>query len=298
MDKYIYMYGQVMSTYSFLLSTDFPKADGYGEIHKKYHLLGGETGTACAVLCSYNAPVKLGGTHMGNLNKHLICDYFKDKTADISELVYEDFDGITDYVIIDKNTRTCFGEWGKHSSREIPYYEKPCEESVLNADCVGADPYFGQEIAELCVKHGKKYVTIDCDHDSFFHKNCEINCVSHQYLDWKYADMSYEDALKLYSENTNGLTIFTLGENGAMYGRKGEKPHYVKACKVEAVSTLGAGDCFKAGAIYGLYKKMDDKSLVEFACATSGCAVTKYPIALNPPTLDEVTKLIKENYGE
>ena len=37
MEKYIYMYGQIMSTQSFLLKGEFPKADGYGEIKEKYH---------------------------------------------------------------------------------------------------------------------------------------------------------------------------------------------------------------------------------------------------------------------
>ena len=107
-------------------------------------------------------PVKLGGTHLGSGNEKLIKDYFADKTADLSELVTEGFEGVTDYVIIDKNTRTCFGEWDKLYSRPKPFYEQPSEESVKNSACVAADPYFGDKIAEYCVKYGKKYVTIDC----------------------------------------------------------------------------------------------------------------------------------------
>ena len=109
-ENYVYMYGQMISTCSFLLDGDFPKADGTAEIKEKYHLVGGETGTAAAVLCSLNVPVKFGGTHLGSGNEKLIKDYFADKTADLSELVTEGFEGVTDYVIIDKNTRTCFGE--------------------------------------------------------------------------------------------------------------------------------------------------------------------------------------------
>ena len=65
-ENYVYMYGQMISTCSFLLDGDFPKADGTAEIKEKYHLVGGETGTAAAVLCSLNVPVKLGGTHLGS----------------------------------------------------------------------------------------------------------------------------------------------------------------------------------------------------------------------------------------
>ena len=53
-ENYVYMYGQMISTCSFLLDGDFPKADGTAEIKEKYHLVGGETGTAAAVLCSLN----------------------------------------------------------------------------------------------------------------------------------------------------------------------------------------------------------------------------------------------------
>lgn len=293
MNGYIYMYGQVMSTYAFLLCGTFPKPDGYGEIKEKNHLIGGETGTAAAVLCSLGAPVKLGGTHMGNVNKDIITDYFADKSADISELRYEDFEGIVDYVIIDESTRTCFGEWAKHFSRKKPFYEPPCEESVKNAVCVAADPYFGDEIARLAVKHSKKYVTIDSMYDSFVHKHCAVNCISHQYLDSYYSDKSYDELYKLYTDNTDGLVIFTLGEKGAMYGRKGEEPKFCEAFKVDVVSTLGAGDCFKAGAVYGLYTELDDDELVRFACATAAAAVSKFPIALYSPKLADINRLLK-----
>ena len=291
-ENYVYMYGQMISTCSFLLDGDFPKADGTAEIKEKYHLVGGETGTAAAVLCSLNVPVKLGGTHLGSGNEKLIKDYFSDKTADLSELVTEDFEGVTDYVIIDKNTRTCFGEWDKLYSRPKPFYEQPSEESVKNSACVAADPYFGDKIAEYCVKYGKKYVTIDCAYDSYIHKHCAVNCISHQHLDEYYPDKSYDELFRLYTDNTDGLVIFTLGEMGAMYGRKGAVPKVCPAFDVDVVSTLGAGDSFKAGAVYGLYKGLDDDTLVKTACAVAGAAVEKFPIALYPPTVKDIEKLM------
>ncbi|WP_124098046.1 carbohydrate kinase family protein [Ruminococcus sp. Marseille-P6503] len=298
MSDYIYMYGMVMSTYAYLLCGNYPEADGYAEIKEKYHHLGGETGTAAAILCSLGAKVKLGGSHYGNLNRDLILGYFADKSADLSELVYEDFEGVEDRVIIDKSTRTCFGEFGRHFSREIPFYEPPREESVKNAVCVAADPFFGDEIARLCVKHDKPYATIDCDHDSYMNERCAVNAVSHQYLDGHYPDKSYEELYRLYTENTDGLVIFTLGEKGAMYGRKGRQPEFRGSVKVDVVSTLGAGDSFKAGTVYGLYKGFDDDRLVRFACAAAGAAVSRFPIPLRPPELEEVERLMKQYGGK
>ena len=51
-------------------------------------------------------------------------------------------------------------------------------------------------------------------------------------------------------------------------------------------------DSFKAGAVYGLYKGLDDDTLVKTACAVAGAAVEKFPIALYPPTVKDIEKLM------
>ena len=78
-----------------------------------------------------------------------------------------------------------------------------------------------------------------------------------------------------------------------MYGRKGEVPHFFTPYEVDVVSTLGAGDTFKAGCVYGLLKEMNDNQIVSFASALAGVACTKFPLPLNPPSLDEIEALIK-----
>lgn len=295
MNNYIYLYGMVMSTEAFLLKSSFPKADGYGEIKERYHHVGGETGTAAAVLNSLGCNVKLGGSHVGNINREIIRGYFSDKQVDLSELADEDFDGIVDYVIIDRDTRTCFGEWEKHFGSGKPFYEPPCEESVKNAACCGIDPFFFSELsAELCRKYNKPYATIDCDYDSMMNRYCAVNAVSHQYLEGHYPDKGLEELFKLYTDNTDGLVIFTMGEKEVLYGRKGQMLKFFEPYSLGVVSTLGAGDSFKAGTVYALYNKMSDDDTVKYACAIAGIACTKFPIPKNPPLLSEVEALIKE----
>jgi sugar/nucleoside kinase (ribokinase family) len=51
------------------------------------------------------------------------------------------------------------------------------------------------------------------------------------------------------------------------YGRKGEKIKSFEPYKVNIVSTLGAGDTFKAGCVYALSKGMRDDDIVKFPFA-------------------------------
>ena len=66
----------------------------------------------------------------------------------------------------------------------------------------------------------------------------------------------------------------------------------MKPIPVEVRSTLGAGDTYKAGCVYGLLHGMTDSELVRFASACSGIAISRFPLPLNPPKLSEVQALI------
>ena len=65
------------------------------------------------------------------------------------------------------------------------------------------------------------------------------------------------------------------------------------AFAVEVKSTLGAGDTFKAGCVYALLHGMSDDDMVRFASACSAVAISRFPLPLNPPRLEEVQRLIK-----
>ena len=289
----IYLYGMVMTTRSFLLCGKYPEADGYAEIKESHFHLGGETGTAAAILASFGCEIALGGTDTGTENDKLIRAYFADKNADLSGIDYNShYSGVIDNVIIDRDTRTCFGEFNRLYSGNEKWYGKPDEKAIARANVVGTDPFFGEEIAHICKRLGKKYATIDCPYDSDMNRYCAVNAVSHQHLDDNYPHKSYEELFKLYTDNTEGLVIFTMGGKEVMYGRKNQLPKYFKPYSLDIVSTLGAGDSFKAGTIYALDKGMSDDETVEFACATAGCACTGYPISENPPTLEKVYEII------
>ncbi len=71
----------------------------------------------------------------------------------------------------------------------------------------------------------------------------------------------------------------------------------MKAFPVAVQSTLGAGDTFKAGCVYGLLHGMKDDELVRFAGACSAVAISRFPLPLHPPKPEEVQALISAVKG-
>jgi sugar/nucleoside kinase (ribokinase family) len=54
---------------------------------------------------------------------------------------------------------------------------------------------------------------------------------------------------------------------------------------------LGAGDTFRGGVIHGVACELDDDGIVRFAAATATSVCRRFPMAYDPPDLDEITAL-------
>ncbi len=298
MNYEIYMHGQILGTHSFLLKGEFLQPDEYSEIKAKYFLPGGETGTAATVLSSLGATVKIDGTHIGTEVAPLLKEFYKDKTVDLSSLYFDsDYEGLMDYVVIAGPVRSPMGVFQSlYEDVAKKRWNMPKEEDIKNCKVAAIDPYFLEETqaaAELCVKLGKPFVTIDCRHDSYLHKHCAVNVVSKECTgSEQYKDKSIEEIYELLTDNTDGLVVITRGEKDMVYGRKGQPMKKMKPFSVEVKSTLGAGDTFKAGCVYGLLNDMSDDEIVRFASACSAIAISRFPLPLNPPTMDEVKELL------
>ena len=297
--KQAYLFGQILGTHSFYLKDGFPIPDEYSEIDKKYFLPGGETGSAATVLASLGVDVKMDGTHIGTAVAPMLKAFYRDKSVDLSSINFDDnYEGLMDYVLISGFDRTPMGTFQHLYQSGVKRWNMPKEEDIIAATAVGIDPYFQEETraaAEFCVKHNKPYVTIDCKHDTYLHQHAAVNVVSKECLGTDYKGMSKEEAMELLKENSSGLTIITTGSNDMLYARKGQPVKTMKPFKVDVKSTLGAGDTFKAGCVYGLLQGMNDDELVRFASACSAIAISRFPLPLFPPKLDEVQELINKN---
>ena len=290
-----YLFGQVLGTHSFLLRGGFLQPDEYAEIDAQYFLPGGETGTACTVLSSLGVSVRMDGTHIGTKVAPMLKEFYRDKTVDLSPLHFTEEDGVMDYVVIAGLVRSPMGRFQTLFSDGRRWWSIPREEDVVGCRAVAIDPFFREEsdkVAEICIRHGIPYVTIDSPHDSFLHRHAAVNVVSGECLHQHYQGMDKEVVMQRLQATAEGLVIITSGGGEMLYGRKGEPIRRMKPFQVEVRSTLGAGDTFKAGCVYALLHGMADDELVRFASACSGIAISRFPLPLNPPTLAEVNALI------
>lgn len=296
----IYLYGMTLVSTMNLLAGDFPEVDTYGEIKESYILPGGETGSCSVVLAALGCTVKIDGNYQGSKTIGVLNQYLVNKYGVCMSRVYTDptFDGVQDMVLIASNTRTCFGTFGEYFSNEKRRWNTPVKEDIENAKVVGLDPFFMEQselVAKFCHELGKKYVTIDCKPESLLHKYSEVNVVSNEFIKNNYPNVNVEELFKIYTENTDGLVIFTFGSREIMFGRKNQDIHRIKPYQVKVQSTLGAGDTFKAGVIYGVFKEMADEDIVRFAAATAAIVCSRFPLALNPPSLEMINELIYKN---
>ena len=294
----VYLFGQILGTHSFLLRDGFLQPDEYAEIKEQYFLPGGETGTAATVLDSLGVSVRMDGTWIGTQVAPMLKAFYGEKKVDLSPLHYmEDDPGIMDYVVIARLVRSPMGRFQTLFESGKRWWNIPKEEDIQGCQAAAIDPFFLEEsdlAAKICIRLGVPYVTIDSPHTSFLHQHAAVNVVSKECLNEHYPEMSREDVFALMQENTDGLTIITAGEGKMLYGRSGEPVRYMKPFSVEVQSTLGAGDTFKAGCVYGLLHNMSDEELVRFASACSAIAISRFPLPLHPPKLDEVLALISK----
>jgi len=293
----VYMHGQILGTHSFYLKDGFLQPDEYSELEAKYFLPGGETGSAATVLASLGVSVKIDGTHIGTEVAPMLNDFYKDKPVDLSSLYFDSkYQGLMDYVIVADLVRSPMGEFQTLYKSGMKRWNAAKEEDVIGCKVAALDPFFLEETdmaMELMVKHGKRYVTIDCDHTNPIHQHAAINVVSKECLSEHYAGENKEDVFKKLQDTAEGLVIITTGNNEILYGRKGQEMKKFKPYSVDVKSTLGAGDTFKAACVYGLLNKMSDDEIVSFASACSAVAISRYPLPLKPPTLEEVKSLMQ-----
>jgi sugar/nucleoside kinase (ribokinase family) len=298
MDK-VYLYGMISMSTVYILNKDFifPRPNEYAEIDKLLFSIGGEAANSAIMLSKLGIKTKLDGNWLNKKISNKIRNLLKTYDIDITRLKTKQNYGTEEIVITDKNSRTVLGNYASFHKGEKKW-NTPQETDIKNATIVSLDPYFKNEslnVARLCIKNQKPYVTIDCEYDDFIAQNAEAIIISHELRDKAYCGKDMLKIFENYQKYCKGLTIFTFGSDKLWYARPGQKINKFKPYIIEPVDTTGAGDSFRAGVIYGILNSWDDNSIVKFACAVAACVCLSSPHTLNAPGLDGILKFMNKN---
>jgi sugar/nucleoside kinase (ribokinase family) len=112
-------------------------------------------------------------------------------------------------------------------------------------------------------------------------------------LQREFAGKDADSLLAQYAAECAGLIVFTFGSRHILYSKSGGERRAIKAYSVEVVDTLGAGDTFRAGIVYGLVKNMPEDETVRFASACAAVSCTRFPSVAQPPTMQEIEDLMR-----
>ena len=291
----IYLYGMTVLSTIHVLKDAYPKADNYAEISKSFQIPGGETANAAFILSNLGYTTKIDGPFLGIKTKETISKFLKQYHIDYSGFLYkENFVGLEDLVLVDKQTRTVFGKFQQYFSSE-KNWSPPDKKSIELAKIVSIDPFFAEEsvqAARYCKQQNKKYIIIDCPFDSFLHKHSAANILSSEFIRNNYPNYDVYDLIQKYSNTSSGLVVFTFGEKEILFKRKDDPLKRLLPFKIEVNSTLGAGDTFRAGIIYGILNHFDDEKTVKFASATAALVCKNFPFILSPPSLQDILNLM------
>lgn len=294
----VYLYGMTLLSHIHLLKGPYPEADTYQEIRESYIVPGGETANAAILLSHFGLKARVDGPSLGVKTREGILDSFRHHGVDASLLkMDEGFDGVEDFVLVGGKTRTVFGKFQNYFSDSIQRWSAPDLDSIRSARVVSLDPYFREaslQTARWCVEEGKPTVVIDCPPDEFLHQHSAYSVISAEYLKQTFPGVERREILKRYTQSSEGWVVLTAGSKDVLYSRKGEEPRTCRPYPVEVKGTLGAGDSFRAGIVYGLHQGWDADQTVRFASATAALVCTRFPVAADPPGLDEVLGLMKK----
>lgn len=299
----VYIYGMTVLSTIHLLKGKFPASDAYQEIQETFVMPGGEAANCAIVLSNLGVRVSLDGCYLGEQTEKPLLQYLGDWNIDCSKMTREaGFDGWRDIVFCDGEHRTVFGWFVANLFGGRRLWTIPSEASIQEAKCVALDPFFGEQsarVAELCQKHHRDYVTIDCHWDSPFARHARAIICSREFLEREYPQSDYGQLLGKYRETCRGLVIFTFGSKDILYSSP-SLGHWLTFTpfNVRVVDTLAAGDTLRAGVVYGILKGMPDDETVRFASACSAVVCTRFPSVRQPPDMNEIVELIRSRKQE
>jgi 5-dehydro-2-deoxygluconokinase len=104
-------------------------------------------------------------------------------------------------------------------------------------------------------------------------------------------------AVEIILERGPQTVVVKRGRQGARVVEKGRAPVEVPGFPVEVYNTLGAGDAFASGFIYGLVQGWDWYKATRLGNAVGAIIVTRHACANSMPYYDEAMEFVRERGG-
>jgi sugar/nucleoside kinase (ribokinase family) len=292
----VYLYGMTVLSTIHRLKGPYPEADSYQEIAQTHIVPGGEVGNAAILLARLGLRVRSEGPLLGTETRETILWFNRKWGVDSFGLRFDPkFEGWKDLVLVDGHHRNVFGWFGKRFSKGGGRkWTAPEAQAIGRAKVAAIDPYFGKDsekAARLCHEAGKPFVTLDCPPESACHRYSVVNVISPEYTSRAFPRVDSKKLMARYLAQSKGLTIFTFGKKPFWYARPGCSVRRFTPYRVQVSGTLGAGDAFRAGMVYGLWRGWNDEQCVRFSAGLAARVCETNPIALHPPTRKGVFQL-------
>lgn len=292
----VYSYGVVSSSSLYRIRDAFPAAEGYAEIDDARHMVGGEAANSSIVLSRLGVKVKLDGNWLGaddngRRTKALLNDF----GIDTRRLpLREGHSTVQEVVFATVGTRTIFGTYAR--MLDETEWNAADENDISQAKVVSLDPFFGQSAAraaKIAARSNVPVVTVDCRYDDALLECVSAVVIAESFLRENYEDQELDDVFERYLAATDGLVIFTFGDAPGWCGRSGTALKQFQPYTIDPVDTVGGGDAFRAGIVYGFLQGWSDEKMIEFAAALAAIICTRSPGVLNAPTRDEVSEFMR-----
>lgn len=295
----VYLYGMIAPSVVYFLRDDFayPGANGYAEVSRTLPSIGGEAANSAIVLARLGLTTKLDGCWINRPHAGRVTSTLAGYGIDVSRLTVVDSGSADEIVIADGESRTVFGNYAAFLSGPRQWNEAQATD-IAEAAIVCLDPFFrdsARRTAELCVEHGKPYVTLDSPHDDFLARYSAAIAISHELREQAYAGADMREVFGKYLEACDGLVVFTFGGDEVWYGRRGGSLTVRRPYAIDPIDTTGAGDSFRGALAYGLLQGWQDEHVVDFASAVAACVCMTVPHALAAPDLQGVLEFMERH---